>query len=113
MVTVLLVEDDAQVRELVAQYLQREGLTTVAVPTGGAGLEAMASRQPDLVILDVNLPDLDGWSILRRIRDEWGDAPAVIMLTRAAMSRTACSASIWGQMITSSSPSVRGRWRPG
>jgi two-component system response regulator ResD len=81
MVTVLLVEDDAQVRELVARYLQREGLTTVAVPTGGAGLEAMASRQPDLVILDVNLPDLDGWSILRRIRDEWGDAPAVIMLT--------------------------------
>jgi two-component system response regulator ResD len=81
MVTVLLVEDDAQVRELVARYLQREGLATLGVATGGAGLEAMAARRPDLVILDVNLPDLDGWSILRRIRDEWGEAPAVIMLT--------------------------------
>jgi two-component system response regulator ResD len=81
MPTVLLIEDDAQVRELVARYLAREGLATVARATGREGLKAMASGRVDLVLLDVGLPDLDGWAILRRIRDEWGDEPAVIMLT--------------------------------
>ena len=81
MATVLLVEDDAQVRGLVARYLEREGLTAMGVATGSAGLGAIAAGDVDLVLLDVSLPDLDGWSILRRIRDQWGDEPAVIMLT--------------------------------
>jgi len=81
MATVLLIEDDAQVRGLVARYLEREALSVIGVPLGAAGLEAIARGGIDLVLLDVSLPDLDGWSILRRIRDEWGDKPAVIMLT--------------------------------
>jgi len=81
MQTVLLVEDDAQVRELVARYLERAGLVTVGAATGEAGLEALATQHIDLVLLDVSLPGLDGWSILKRIRDEWDDEIAVIMLT--------------------------------
>jgi two-component system response regulator ResD len=81
MATVLLIEDDAQVRGLVARYLEREALTVIGVALGAAGLAAIAGGNIDLVLLDVSLPDLDGWSILRRIRDEWGDTPAVIMLT--------------------------------
>ncbi len=81
MQTVLLVEDDAQVRELVARYLARAGLGTVGAETGEAGLRSLAMQPIDLVLLDVSLPGLDGWSLLRRIRDEWEDRIAVIMLT--------------------------------
>jgi two-component system response regulator ResD len=81
MSAVLLIEDDAQVRELLARYLAREGLTTIAKATGREGLTALAGGGIDLVVLDIGLPDLDGWAVLRRIRDEWGDAVAVIVLT--------------------------------
>ena len=81
MATVLLVEDDAQVRPLVARYLERAGLAAVAAATGEEGLQTLALRPVDLVLLDVSLPGVDGWSLLERIRDEWGERIAVIMLT--------------------------------
>lgn len=78
---VLIIEDDTQVRELVARYLEREGFTAVAAADGQDGLQAVARHRPALVLLDVNLPDLDGWSILRRLRGDADWQPAVIMLT--------------------------------
>lgn len=79
--TILIIEDDAQVRELVARYLEREGMTTLLAGDGRSGL-TMAERQTvSLVLLDVNLPDIDGWSILRRLRADASASPAVIMLT--------------------------------
>lgn len=79
--TVLIIEDDAQVRNLVARYLQRDGLATLTASTGRAGLQAVEEHHPALVLLDVNLPDLDGWSVLRRLRGDAAQQPAVIMLT--------------------------------
>jgi two-component system response regulator ResD len=81
MATVLLIEDDAQVRQLVARYLERAGLAAVGAATGEEGLQMLALRPVDLVLLDVSLPGADGWSLLERIRDEWGERIAVIMLT--------------------------------
>ncbi len=81
MQTVLLIEDDAEVRDLVGRYLERAGLVAVGVATGEAGLEALTFRPIELVLLDVSLPGLDGWSVLRRIREQRGDEIAVIMLT--------------------------------
>lgn len=78
---ILIIEDDIQVRELVARYLERDGLTVIGTANGRDGLAAAAERHPALVLLDVNLPDLDGWSILRRLREEVTHQPAVIMLT--------------------------------
>lgn len=79
--TIVIVEDDAQVGELVARYLERDGMTALTAATGQAGLALVQEQRPALVLLDVNLPDLDGWSILRRLHTEEADAPAVIMLT--------------------------------
>ncbi len=79
--TILIIEDETQVRELVARYLERDGFTAVMASDGQEGLEAAVRYRPELVLLDVNLPDLDGWSILRRLRGEAEFQPPVIMLT--------------------------------
>jgi len=78
---ILIIEDDEQVSGLVARYLDREGYIAITAKNGRSGLEMAMVRTPALILLDVNLPDLDGWSILRRLRENKSSEPAVIMLT--------------------------------
>jgi DNA-binding response OmpR family regulator len=76
---VLVVEDDPTVSEVVVRYLRREGLAVEAVADGPAALAAAAAHWPDLVVLDLMLPGLDGIEVCRRLRAE---APVpVVMLT--------------------------------
>ena len=76
---VLVVEDDPTIREVVVRYLEREGLTVEAVADGRDALEAAAAHWPDLVVLDLMLPGIDGLEVCRRLRAR---APVpVIMLT--------------------------------
>jgi len=76
---VLVVEDDATVREVVVRYLEREGLAVDAVGDGVSALERAAEVWPDLVVLDLMLPRVDGFEVCRRLREQ---APVpVIMLT--------------------------------
>lgn len=76
---VLVVEDDPTVSEVVVRYLEREGLTVDAVGDGQTALDHAARRWPDLVVLDLMLPGIDGLEVCRRLR---ADAPVpVIMLT--------------------------------
>jgi excisionase family DNA binding protein len=69
---VLLVDDDEQVRELVRVSLELEGY--IVREAGGAdeGLSAIAEAKPDLILLDVMMPHVDGWEMLRRIQDQYG-----------------------------------------
>ncbi len=76
---VLIVEDDTNIAELLHLYLEKEGYSTNVANDGGKGVELFRSFQPDLVLLDIMLPVMDGWSVLRKIREE-SKAP-VIMLT--------------------------------
>jgi len=76
---VLVVEDDPTVSDVVVRYLEREGLSVDAVFDGQSALEHAAIRWPDLVVLDLMLPGIDGLEVCRRLR---ADAPVpVIMLT--------------------------------
>src|SRR2546425_552852 len=76
---VLVVEDDPNVGEVVARYLQREGYEVEVVADGAEGLERALTALPDLVVLDLMLPSLDGLEVCRRLRSA---APVpVIMLT--------------------------------
>ena len=77
--TVLIVEDDRNTAALVATYLEREGFTTVVVHDGGQAIQAAGSCNPVFVILDVMLPNVDGWEICRSLR-KGSDVP-VLMLT--------------------------------
>jgi len=80
-VTVLLIDDDRFVRDLLPRYLQREGLTSMAFADGSTGLRAIADYHPAVVLLDLGLPDMDGWAVLRRLREHVDYQPAVILLT--------------------------------
>lgn len=76
---VLIVEDDGNIAELLHLYLEKEGFETQVARDGGKGVELFRSFQPDLVLLDIMLPVMDGWSVLKKIRES-GKTP-VIMLT--------------------------------
>ena len=76
---ILLVEDEASISEPLSAALERAGFDVTVAPTASEGLEAFRSRQPDLVLLDVMLPDGDGKDVLREIRAS--SRVPVVMLT--------------------------------
>ena len=78
-VSVLIVEDDRNIAELLQMYLEKEGYAVTVAADGGQGLAKFRSIKPDLVLLDVMMPVMDGWSVCKAIRAE-AQTP-VIMLT--------------------------------
>ncbi len=80
--SVLVVDDEAMVREVVCTYLDREGFTTVEAIDGAAALAAVAEREPDLIVLDVMLPKLDGYSVLSELRKHT-QVPVILLTARA------------------------------
>lgn len=76
----MVAEDDRAVRGALTRALELEGYRVVAVPDGAAALEAMESERPDVVVLDIMMPNVDGLSVCRRMRSR-GDHTPVLMLT--------------------------------
>lgn len=76
---VLIAEDEPEIAEILQAYLGRAGLRTVHAADGRAALNLHLSLKPDLVLLDVQMPKMDGWKVLSEIRHR-GETP-VIMLT--------------------------------
>src|SRR6516165_9265182 len=70
--TVLLVDDDERMRELVRIELEREGYDVQEAASADEGLAAIESRKPELVLLDVMMPHVDGWEMLRQIQERYG-----------------------------------------
>lgn len=79
MTNLLIIDDDKGLDQLLSDYLAGQGYSVRAAENGKLGLRAMYERQPDIILLDVTMPDKDGWETLRRIR-EISNMP-VIMLT--------------------------------
>jgi DNA-binding response OmpR family regulator len=80
---ILVVDDDDDIRGLVRTLLERAGHDVVDAPDGRAGLRELYGASPDLVILDVAMPVLDGWATLERIRDV-SDVPVLMLTARDA-----------------------------
>ena len=76
---ILVVDDDRNVCQLLRLYLEKEGYTVAAEYRGDKAISAFSQQQPDLIVLDVMLPGLDGWGVLREIR-KTSQVP-IIMLT--------------------------------
>lgn len=79
--TILLVEDDQDLLSLMAKKLTDEGFKAMAVATGQQALDYLASQKPDLVLLDILLPDIDGLSVLNEIatQPKTKDLPVIIL----------------------------------
>ncbi len=76
---VLIVEDDNNIAQLLQLYLEKEGFETFVAPDGGQGLTLFQEHKPDLVLLDIMLPVMDGWTVCQKIRES--DKTPVIMMT--------------------------------
>ena len=76
---ILIVEDEANIRELLRLYLEREGYTVLEAENGVEGIKLWKSEKPDMLLLDVMMPVMDGWAVCKEIRAE-SDVP-IIMLT--------------------------------
>ena len=78
-ISVLVIEDDRNIAELLQLYLEKEGYAVTVAADGLQGVEKFRNIGPDLVLLDIMMPGLDGWEVCKRIRQE--SACPVIMLT--------------------------------
>lgn len=83
MTTILLVEDDERISEPLIRVLGTEGYEVVHAPTGHEGLEAVTNRKPDLMLLDLTLPDIDGLDVCRKVREERPELPIIMLTARA------------------------------
>ena len=80
---VLVIDDDADIRGLLRELLERASYDVVEASNGRDGLRTLYSSSPDLVLLDVSMPELDGWQTLERIRDV-SDVPVIMLTARTA-----------------------------
>jgi len=78
---ILVVDDEATIAEVLCRYLQRAGYRTRTAGDGHAAVAAVHEQAPDLIILDLTLPGLDGLEVMRRVRDRERDHTAIILLT--------------------------------
>ncbi|MGN0999336.1 MAG: response regulator transcription factor [Faecousia sp.] len=79
---ILVVEDDATVRNLITTTLKSNDYRYLTAPNGESAIAAASSQQPDLVLLDLGLPDLDGVEIIKRIRS-WSQMPVIVISARS------------------------------
>jgi len=75
---VLVIDDDTNICELLRLYLEKEGFSVISVNDGEAALAAFKSEEPDMVLLDIMLPKLDGWQVCREIR-KISDTPIIML----------------------------------
>ncbi|QSN62118.1 two-component system response regulator KdpE [Caballeronia sp. M1242] len=79
--TVVLIEDEKQIRRFVRVSLEAQQMTVFEAETGQQGLVAAATRKPDLVIVDLGLPDTDGIDVIRELRS-WTEVPVIVLSAR-------------------------------
>jgi two-component system, OmpR family, KDP operon response regulator KdpE len=79
--TALIIDDEVQIRRLLGVALEGAGYIVREAESGGLGLQAVATLRPDVILLDLGLPDLDGFTVLRRLR-EWSQTPVVVLTVR-------------------------------
>lgn len=80
--SVLIIDDEAQIRRFLGISLRAQGYDVLEAENGASGLETLASRGADAVILDLGLPDLDGHEVLRELR-AWSSVPVIVLSVRS------------------------------
>ena len=83
--TVLVVEDDPPLRRMIGIFLRAAGYRVCAAEDGPSGLALTRDERPDLVLLDLMMPGLDGWEVLRRIKGDAGTAAIPVLVLTASV----------------------------
>jgi two-component system OmpR family response regulator len=94
--TVLVVEDEANIRDLIGTALRFHGFTTSVAGTGAEALREARDLRPDLILLDVMLPDIDGFEVCRRLRAEGDQVPVIFLTARDTASDTVTGLTLGG-----------------
>ena len=81
--SVLIIEDEKNIQTFMGKVLKRHDYQVLYADTGKQGLEMIRSRCPDLILLDLGLPDMDGCSIIRDVRT-WASTPIIVISARTA-----------------------------
>lgn len=82
MPTILVVDDEPNIIELSRLYFEREGFTVVTARNGSQALAQVESAQPDLMLLDIMMPEVDGWEVCRRLRAANNTVPIIVVTAR-------------------------------
>ncbi|KUP98253.1 response regulator transcription factor [Thermobifida cellulosilytica] len=93
---VLVIDDEPNIRDLVQAALRFHGFEVITAASGGEGLALARSERPDLILLDVLLPDISGFDVCRRLRDEDDDVPVIYLTARDTPSDTVTGLSLGG-----------------
>lgn len=80
-IPILVIEDEQEIRKFLSFSLEGNGYRPILAPTGQEGLQHIAASRPELVILDLGLPDMDGQEIIQRVR-EWSSVPIIVLSAR-------------------------------
>ncbi len=80
---VLIVDDEPDTLELVKLVLESGGFKTELAKSGGEALDLIATSRPDLVLLDIMMPDMDGWDVFRKIKEKDSKIPVAILTAKA------------------------------
>ncbi len=80
--TILIIDDSKDLRETMSDILELKGFDTLVADQGQSGIDIAFSNHPNLILLDLRMPDIDGFEVIRRIRkDEWGATAKILVLT--------------------------------
>lgn len=85
---ILVVEDEERIASFIAKGLRADGFTPTVVADGITGLDYAVSGEFDLVVLDIGLPGMDGFTVLRRLREERADLPVIVLTARDSVTDT-------------------------
>ena len=83
---ILIVEDDELIREILAKVLEKHGFVSQAVGTGEEGLSLAESKTFEAIVLDINLPTMDGFEVLTRLRSQGVQTPVLLLTSRKKVS---------------------------
>src|SRR5690242_16759330 len=84
--SVLICDDDELLHEAIGDHLQAEGYAVLTVEDGGAALQAIDEALPDVVVLDLHMPRVDGFTVLRRVRELHASLPVIVMTGHGGIS---------------------------
>ena len=104
--SVLIIEDEKNIQHFMSKILKRQDYRVLCSDTGKEGLELIRSQCPDIILLDLGLPDMDGDEIIRSVRT-WSSIPIIVISARSAEDEKVCALDLGADDYITSGPDTR------